>query len=87
VLVGVRQVVLDAGCESARGRGGGNGPEDGSGCLAVVGVVSDLAGPGSDLSEEPAWGCEPVTLESVVVPRCPPGLVTVGVIASSSMCR
>jgi cytochrome c oxidase assembly factor CtaG len=31
------------------------------------------AGPGSDLSEEPALGCESVTLESVVVPRCPPG--------------
>ena len=35
-----------------------------------------LAGPGSGLSEEPVWGCEPVALESESLPRCPPGLVT-----------
>jgi hypothetical protein len=36
-----------------------------------------LAGPGSDFSEEPVWGCELVTLEFVDVPRCPPGPVAV----------
>jgi hypothetical protein len=53
----------------------------------VAGVVSGLAGPGSGLSEVPVWGCEPATLESVVVPRCPPGPVTGPLIASSSMRR
>ena len=33
------------------------------------------AGPGSGLSEEPVWGCEPVALESESLPRCPPGPV------------
>jgi hypothetical protein len=36
-----------------------------------------LAGPGSDLSEEPVWGCEPAALESESFPRCPPGPVLV----------
>ena len=27
------------------------------------------------MSEEPVWGCEPVTLESESLPRCPPGPV------------
>jgi hypothetical protein len=36
-----------------------------------------LAGPGSDLSEEPVWGCEPAALESESFPRCPPGPVVV----------
>ena len=34
-----------------------------------------VAGPGSGLSEEPVWGCEPVTLESESLPWCPPGPV------------
>jgi hypothetical protein len=51
---------------------------------AVVGSV--MAGPGSDLSEEPVRGCEPATLDSVAVPRCPPGPV-IARIASSTMCR
>lgn len=50
-----------------------------------------VMGPGSDLSEELVWGCEPVALESVSLPWSPPGPVPVGVatprIASSSMVR
>ena len=42
----------------------------GSGVLDLV-----LTGPGSDFSEEPVWGSEPATLESVSFPRCPPGPV------------
>ena len=34
-----------------------------------------MAGPGSDLSEELVWGCEPAALESESFPRCPPGPV------------
>lgn len=34
------------------------------------------AGPGSDLSEEPVRGCEPVTLDVGDVPWCPPAPVT-----------
>jgi hypothetical protein len=37
---------------------------------AVVGSV--VAGPGSDWSEEPVWGCEPVTLGLEAASRCPP---------------
>ena len=51
----------------------------------VLGWVT--AGPGRGLSEEPAWGCEPVALESESFPRCPPGPVTALVIASLTMCR
>jgi hypothetical protein len=51
----------------------------------VVGWV--LAGPGSDLSEEPVWECEPVTLELGDVSQCPPGPVTDLAIASSIMRR
>ena len=36
-----------------------------------------MAGPGSGLSEELVWGCEPAALESESLPRCPPGLVLV----------
>jgi hypothetical protein len=39
-----------------------------------------------DFSEEPAWGCELVTLETVDVPRCPPGPV-IAAVASSAICR
>ncbi|CCH17743.1 hypothetical protein MILUP08_42674 [Micromonospora lupini str. Lupac 08] len=46
-----------------------------------------VAGPGSDFSEELAWGCELVKLESVVVSRCPPGPVAVAVVAWSVICR
>jgi hypothetical protein len=35
-----------------------------------------VAGPGSDLSEEPVWGREPVALESESCPRCLPGPVS-----------
>jgi hypothetical protein len=35
-----------------------------------------MARPGSGLFEVPLWGCEPVTLESESLPRCPPGPVT-----------
>jgi len=56
--------------------------------LARVGSVEG-AGPGSGLSEEPVWGCEPVALESESLPRCPPGFVLepamAWVIASSTM--
>jgi hypothetical protein len=31
VLAGVKQIAVDAGCESALGRGGGNGPGNGWG--------------------------------------------------------
>ena len=44
-----------------------------------------LADPGSDLSEELVWGCEPAALESETFPRCPPGPVPVPVTRSSSM--
>ncbi len=37
---------------------------------------SGVAGLGSDLSEEPVWGCEPVALDCVAVPGCPPGPVS-----------
>jgi hypothetical protein len=40
----------------------------------VVGRV--LPGSESGLSEESAWGCEPVAVGSVVVPRCPHGPAT-----------
>jgi hypothetical protein len=42
--------------------------------MGVLGSV--VAGPGSDLSEELVWGCEPVALESEPLPRCPPGPVS-----------
>ena len=45
-----------------------------------------LAGPGRGLSEEPALGCESVTLESESFPRCLPGPVPECVIASLSIC-
>src|SRR5213078_5419698 len=35
----------------------------------------EMAGPGSGLSEEPAAGVEPATLDCRVVPDCPPGPV------------
>jgi hypothetical protein len=54
----------------------------GSGVLSWV-----SAGPGSDFSEEPAWGCELVTLESVVVSRCPPGSAAVAAAVSLIMVR
>jgi hypothetical protein len=42
--------------------------------LCVVVSLSWLvAGPGSGLSEEPALGCESVTLELESFPCCPPG--------------
>ena len=44
-----------------------------------------MAGPGSGLSEEPVWGCEPVALESESSPRCPPGPVIAWAIASLSI--
>jgi hypothetical protein len=34
-----------------------------------------LEGPGSDLSEELVWGCEPAALDLETFPRCPPGPV------------
>ncbi len=37
-----------------------------------------LADPGSGLSEELVWGCEPAALESESFPRCPPGPGLVG---------
>ena len=37
-----------------------------------------VAGPGSGLSEEPATGVGPVTLDVRVVPECPPGPVCCG---------
>jgi hypothetical protein len=82
VLAGVKQSALDAGCGSALPSGRGDEGEERAVC---VGVWSSVAGPGSDLSEEPAWGCEPVTLESVDVPRCPPGPVPVCPSASLSI--
>ena len=51
---------------------------------AVLGSV--VAGPGSDLFEEPVAGCEPVALDFVVAPECPPGLV-IKRTASLTMCR
>lgn len=38
----------------------------------VRGFGSVVAGPGSGLSEELVWGCEPAALESESLPRCPP---------------
>lgn len=37
-----------------------------------------MAGPGSDLSEELVWGCEPAALDLETFPRCPPGPVLEG---------
>ena len=51
---------------------------------AVLGSV--VAGPGSDLFEEPVAGCEPVALDFLVAPECPPGLV-IKRTASLTMCR
>src|SRR3954466_9217268 len=51
---------------------------------AVLGWA--VAGPGSGLSEEPVWGCEPVALEGESFPRCPPGPVLDVVRASVSIC-
>ena len=51
----------------------------------VLGLA--VAGPGSDLSEELVWGCEPAVLESETVPRCPPGPVPALATRSSSMVR
>ena len=82
VLAAVKQTALDCGCGSALGQG-----EEGAGPAEAGGVACKLAGPGSGCSEVPALGCEPVALESVAVPRCPPGPVTVCVIASLSMRR
>lgn len=56
--------------------------QDAAGSL-VLGLR--VTGPGSDLSEEPVWGCEPVALDVSVVPRCPPGLVALFATRSSSM--
>ena len=83
VLAGVKQSALDAGCGSALLSGRG---DEGEEWAVWVGVWSLVAGPGSDLSEEPAWGCEPVTLESVDVPWCPPGPVLVCASASWNIC-
>src|SRR3954453_8726733 len=63
--------------------------------VAGGGVAGSVwgAGPGSGWSEEPASGCESVTLESESFPCCPPGpvfgaveVVTVCVIVSLSIC-
>jgi hypothetical protein len=43
-----------------------------------VGVALLVAGPGSDLSEEPAVGLRPAALDFVAAPRCPPGPVSAG---------
>ena len=75
-------------------RRGRFGAEAGWG-FAAGGVAGSVcgAGPGSGFSEEPAPGCESVTLESESFPCCPPGLVfgaaevvTVCVMASLSIC-
>jgi hypothetical protein len=68
--------------DKAAGTGRGMAREAGGGGRSV-----GLAGPGSGLSEVPVWGCEPVALESVVVPRCRPGPVIAPLVASSSMRR
>ena len=44
-----------------------------------------LAGLGSDLSEEPALGCEPVALEIESLPGCPPRPVFCAATRSSRM--
>ena len=54
----------------------------GSGVLGLV-----VAGPGSGLSEELVWGCEPAALETESLPRCPPGPVPCVRVRSSSMVR
>src|SRR3954469_19055354 len=63
--------------------------------FAAGGVTGSVCGggPRSGLSEEPAPGCESVTLESESFPCCPPGLVfgaaevvTECVMASLSIC-
>ena len=60
--------------------------QEGAG-IGVLGWV--MAGPGSGLSEESVWGCEPAALESESFPRCPPGPVlaplAARLMASSSM--
>src|SRR5262245_31779608 len=48
-----------------------------------VGLGSVVAGSGSDLSEEPVLGCEPVTLEPGTLPGWPPGPVFCAVTRSS----
>ena len=60
------------------------------GCIEACGRVVvrlGLAGPGSDLSEEPVSGCEPVPLESETLPECPPGPVAAPLLRSSSRAR
>ena len=46
-----------------------------------------VAGPGSDWSEVPVWGCEPAALDVSVAPRCPPEPVPSAATASSSIAR
>ncbi len=54
-------------------------------CIEVLSLLS--AGSGCDFSEEPVWGCKPVTLGHVDVPWCPPELVAVAAVASLTICR
>jgi hypothetical protein len=52
----------------------------------LPGVGSLVAGPGSDLSEEPALGSEPAAPETVAAPVCPSGPVCAAR-ASAIICR
>jgi hypothetical protein len=52
----------------------------------VPGAGSQVAGPGSDLSEAPAMRSEPAALEPVAAPRCPPASVRPAR-ASALICR
>ena len=54
----------------------------GSGVLGLL-----VAGPGSGLSEELVWGCEPAALESESLPCCPPGPVAMCRAASLTIVR
>lgn len=54
----------------------------GSGVLGL-----GVTGPGSGLSEELVWGCEPVALETESLPGCPPGSVLSVFARSSTMTR
>jgi len=46
--------------------------------ICRLGVALLLAGPGSDLSEEPAMGLRSAALDFVAAPTCPPGPVSIG---------
>jgi len=69
VLASVKQTALDAGASRGRRERVGEWSEP----VAAAGVESGSAVPGSDFSEASALGLEPVALESVAAPACPPG--------------